>query len=407
MTPSRCREPSGTYQYPMRTWLAIAGTGIDAARLHPLRSLVTITCLVAALLPYLAGIGIARGVEDQAGLAVNFGADLYVSAERLGRPVPIAVSFADELRKIPGVDTVTPRIVGRIELGKERVAAVLVGVPIADFPKELDCVQGRLYSGGNRHELVVGTDLARKLNLRVGTAVPPFYRSRAGERISEVVGIFRSDVSMWQSRLVVTSFETAEHIFDQHGLATDLLVRCRPGYEDRVRATILRDLSRSEARIRVIGRDSVAAMLREGPRHREGVFTALFALAFAVAIMVLLVTSGVGMAERRREVGILKATGWQTDQVLLRSLAESVLLAVAGASVAIILAFVWLRGFNGYWIAGAFLPGVDSLPGFRVPFRLTPAPALIAFVIALAVVMTGSLYGTWRAAIDSPREAMR
>jgi hypothetical protein len=71
------------------------------------------------------------------------------------------------------------------------------------------------------------------------------------------------------------------------------------------------------------------------------------------------------------------------------------------------LAFVWLRAFNGYGIAAAFLPGVDAQPGFRVTFRLAPAPALVAFVISLAVVMTGSLYGTWRAAIAAPREAMR
>src|SRR4051812_46413071 len=115
----------------MRTFLAIAGTGVTAARLHPLRTGVTVACLVAALAPYLAGVGVARGLADQAEVAIQSGADMYVSAEQLGRPAPIALAAADELRKIPGVVSVTPRIVGRIELGKDRIPATLVGVPLS------------------------------------------------------------------------------------------------------------------------------------------------------------------------------------------------------------------------------------------------------------------------------------
>src|SRR5262249_15863087 len=104
---------------------------------------------------------------------------------------------------------------------------------------------------------------------------------------------------------------------------------------------------------------------------------------------------------------VLKATGWQTDELLLRSLVESILISLTGASVAVILAVIWLKGFNGYWIAGVFLSGVDAAPAFRLSFRLTPLPALFAFLIAFGVVMMGALYSTWRAATVPPREAMR
>jgi ABC-type lipoprotein release transport system permease subunit len=395
----------------MRTYLEIAGTGLTALLLHPQRALVTTACLVAVLLPYLVGLGLSRGVRDQAEAAARFGADLYVSGEQFGRPAPVPVAAAAEVRKVPGVVAVVPRIVGRVELGKERVGAVLVGVPVKDFPAELACVRGRLYEGGRANELVMGSDLAGRLGLDVGSDLLPFYKSRSGDHISRVVGVFRPDAPLWQARLVVTSFETASAIFDQPGLATDLLVRCRPGYEDEVRRAILHEVALGppggSVRPRVVARDDLALLLPEGPARREGVFTVLFVLAFAVGILVILVTSGFGLSERRREIGILKATGWQTDELLLRSLVESLLITLAGASLAVVLAFVWLRGLNGYGIAGVFLPGVDRAPGFRVPFRLLPVPALLAFLVAFVVVMSGSLYSTWRAATAPPREAMR
>jgi ABC-type lipoprotein release transport system permease subunit len=391
----------------MRRFVEIAWTGVDAARLHPARSLATVAAVLAGLLPYLIGLAISRGVRDAAAESVREGADLYVTGERFGRPVPIPTSTANHLTQIPGVERVVPRIVGRIELGKERVGAVVVGVPPEEWPAGLECVEGRLYTGGPRNELVIGSDLARRLNLTVGSLLPPFYHSREGERVSEVVGLFRSDTAPWASRVIFTSFETAARIFDQPGMATDLLIYCRPGYEAEVGRVIQRDGIGESGQPRVMTRGDAAALLKEGPRRREGVFTLLFALAIAVSVLVVLVTSGFGLAGRRRELGILKATGWQTDELLLRSLVESLILAGLAAALAIILSAIWLKAFNGYWVAGIFLAGAEADPGFRVPSRLMPLPALLATLIAIVVVATGSLYATWRAATASPFEAMR
>src|SRR5262245_30495789 len=394
----------------MRQFFAIARTGVSSILLHPLRSAVTVIALLAVLVPYLVGLGISRGVQEQAGEAVRYGADLYVSGEQFGRPVPLPLSAVKQIQDTVGVEAAVPRIVGRIELGAERISAVLVGVPVDKFPKELECIDGQLYRGGDRNELVVGSDLARRLKLSVGARIPPFYRNPGGEHTSVVVGIVRSDVSLWQARLIVTSFETASRILNQTDRATDVLVWCRSGYQDAVQQALGRTLHFDPAsgiRPRVVAREDLAALLPQGLLHRDGIFTLLFALAFAVAILVILVTSGFGLSERRRDIGILKATGWQTDQLLLRSLVESLLLSLAGAALAVVLAFVWLTVLNGWWIAGVFLAGVDTVPGFQVPFRLLPVPVLLAFLISFVVVMTGSLYSTWRAAIVPPRAVMR
>jgi ABC-type lipoprotein release transport system permease subunit len=391
--------------------LEIARTGATALTLHPLRSLVTGAALVAVLVPYLVGVGLSRGLQDDAEAAVEFGADVYVTGAQFGRMAPLPLSVADEVRRLPGVVAVTPRIVGRIELGRDRVSVVVVGVPLDGLPATLECIEGRLFRGGVRNELVVGSELARRLNLKVGALVPPFYHNRGGERVSEVVGIFHADVSFWQARLIVTSLETAGHLFDQKDRATDLLVHCRPGYAEAVRRAIHQQVKIAAedgpVPLRITTRTELGDLLQADVSQREGVFTVLFVLGFAVGILVILVTSGFGLSERRREIGILKAFGWQTDELLLRSLTESFLISLGAASVSILAAVVWLRGLGGYGIAGVFLPGVDASPGFVPPFRLTPTPVLLAFLIAFVVVMSGSVYSTWRAATAPPREAMR
>ena len=396
----------------MRHLVEIGRTGIVAILLNRLRSAVTIASLVAVLLPYVAGIGLSKGIQDQAEVSIRWGADLYVSGRQFGRNVPLSLEAANQIAQIDGVTNVVPRIIGRIVLGVDREEAVLVGIPREEFPSSISCVEGRLPGAGNLNELVIGTELARRLKLTVGTLIQPFYHSSKGERVSKVVGIFKSDVSLWQARLLFTSFETAGEIFDQREMATDFLVDCRPGYQANVRATILRTLrfpasGSGSVRTTVTAREDLQGLLPTGLLHREGIFNLHFLLVFAVGILVILVTSGFGLAERRREIGILKAMGWQTDEILLRSLVESLMLSLAGASIAVLLAYVWLVWLNGFWLASIFVSNVDTVPTFKVPFRLTPIPVMLSFLISLVVVMTGALYSSWRAAIASPVEAMR
>jgi ABC-type lipoprotein release transport system permease subunit len=391
----------------MRQFLEIARTGLDAALLHPLRSAVCVAALVAILLPYLVGLALAEGLQEEAEASARFGADLYVTGSRFGRPAPVPLSAADALRRIDGVTAVVPRIVGEVALGRDRVSAVLVGMPADHFGPWAECVEGDLPRPAGPNELVVGTGLARQLGLQVGSTIPPFYHNDKGERVSRVVGVFRPDAPVWQAQLVLTTLETAQAVFDQPDLVTDLLVWCRPGYQGAVSRAIEQGLPAAGVRPRVTSREELLALLPQGVRHREGVFNLHFVLAFVVGILVLLVTSGLGLSERRREVGILKATGWQTDEVLLRAAAESLALSLAGACLALLLAWLWLRVGNAWGIAGIFLAGVGAAPDFTVPFRLSPVPALLGFVLSCVLVLTGTLYSSWRAATAPPREVMR
>lgn len=397
----------------MRRFLELLLTGLASVRLHPLCSFVSFSAVVAVLLPYLVGLALAKGLEAEAEASARLGADLYVSGMQFGRSIPIPLTAVSQIRQIEGVTRVVPRIVGEVLVGKDRVHAIVVGMPADQLPAWSACVAGELPQSAGTIEMVIGTTLARRLRLKAGSVLLPFYRNDQGERLSRVVGVFTSDAPLWQASLMLTTFESAAHIFDQPGLATDLLVSCRPGYHDAVSRMVEQSLflsdpaGRGAIRPRVTAREDLLALLPRGLRHREGIFNLHFLLALVVAILVLLVTSGMGLSERRREIGILKATGWQTDEILLRGLAESLGLSLAGACAALLLAWAWLKVLNGYGIAGLFLAGVDTAPDFLVPFRLTPVPVLLGFILSFVVVSTGTLYSAWRAAVAPPREAMR
>lgn len=397
----------------MRSALSVARTGLDAVAHHRLRSAVVVACVVAALLPYLVALGVGHGLLDQAEVSLAEGADLTVTGLRFGRPAPLDLAAVETVRRLPGVTDAWPRVVGEVQLGRDGWPAVVVGVPADRLPASLEAVEGRLFAPGATHELVVGRALASRLALRVGAFVPPFYENERGVKVSRVVGVFRADAPLLESNVVLTSVETALAVFAQQGVATEVLVRCGPDYVPEVRRAILSlrtlggDDGHGPVRPRVVTRDDARAILSAGVLHREGVVGLHFLLAFAVGIPLVLVTSGIGLAERRREVGLLKAVGWHTDQVLLRAGVECLVLAVLAASASVLLAALWLGPLRGTGVAALLLDATDTAPDARIPWRLTPVPVLLASAVALAVVLSGTLVSTWRTAGASPAEALR
>ena len=411
----------------MSAFIEIARTGCTAIGRHPIRSTVTIAAVLSVLVPYLVGMGLAEGIRQEALVAIGSVdgpdatalPDLYVSGSRFGRRVPIRLSAVEQISSFEGVVRVVPRIVGRVTLGAKDIEAILVGLPQEELAEAVDGTKiGRVIDGelptsepGGAPQLVLGSALAGELGQQIGGVIPPILRSSRGEKTPRIVGIFRTDSSMWQSRVVLTTFETAAELFDQQGLATDLLVHCRAGQPAEVSSRIVREVGgvgdETGIGCEVISRSDLESLLPVGLGHREGVFNLVFVVAFAVAILAILVISGFGLSERRRTIGILKATGWQTDQVLLRGLVEHLLLGLIGATASILLAFVWLKWFNGFWIAGVFVSGLGTSPEIAVPFVLAPVPALLAVLIACLLVTIGSMFSTWRAAVTSPAEAMR
>jgi len=397
----------------MRSTLAVARSGLSAVLLHPLRSAAIVACAAAVLVPFVAGTAVSEGLGDQAADAARFGADLVVTGERFGLPAPLPGSAIETVRRVPGVLSVRPRIVGTVPLGAAAEPAVLVGVEAGAFPGGVRLLEGRLFREGAGNELVVGSRLARRLGLAPGARLPPFYRNRGGERVSEVVGVFRSDLPMWEANLVLCSLETARAVFDERGTATELLVDCREGEEEAVRSAVARlptlaaDPSGEPLRPRVLTRADLRALLAGGAASGQGVFALHFVLLLAAAVPVLVVASGAGLRERRRETGVLKMLGWGTDAVILRALVESLVLAAAGASLSILLAALWLGPLGARGLAAVLLPGADADPGFAVPWRLAPGPAAAGAALSLALILVGTIPASARAASAEPLEAMR
>ncbi len=366
---------------------------------NPGRSLVVFFCLTGVLLPFVAAMAVSQGVREQATVSVAAGADLYVTRSQYGRNGPVALTEIERIQAIPGVVKVIPRIVGRTYLGEE--LAVVVGI---DGAKQSSKISGTV-SQLNVDQLLIAESLARLLDLHPGDS---YHFSLFPALPFTVAGFLEPDLSLWSASMVVIPFQAAAQIFKLPQMASELLVYCRPGTAEHV-AEELSSIGKPwdmTPPLRVQSKTLVERYMQRGFGIQAGTFSMLYVTAFGLAIPALLILSGLGRGRRRQEIGIMKATGWQTLEIMEMIVFENILLALWASIMSLTLAMLWLKLGNGIGIAQLFISGSGLVPDFPIPSQFTPMPALFAFLFSLVLTLLGTMISTWRAAVTPPLTTM-
>jgi ABC-type lipoprotein release transport system permease subunit len=370
---------------------------------NPVRSGIVILSLIALLTPFVTGIAICEGIKSQYKSALQEGGDVYVARDNYGSNAPIELDMMEQIRRIQGVTDVAPRVIGRTYL-KGKFLAVLGTAP-KHFPSSIKIIRG--IKPKAKGEVLLGQKAAQYANLNVGTR---FSMRRSPGQIFEIVGVFTSPCNIWNTDLLLMDFEDASELFGISGKATDLSVMTRPGYEDIV--DIIVRLSEEEAQsdqptLRVQTKELIDRYSRRGFDIKAGVYTGFYCLAFALGIPSIGVISGFGLSERRREIGVMKALGWQTQEVLEMVALENLILSIFSVPFIILAAAGWIYLLNGAGISKFFIASLDIMIPFSVPSRIFPIPVFLGTFLALIMTMVGSIYSTWRTSIVPPSEAMK
>lgn len=132
-------------------------------------------------------------------------------------------------------------------------------------------------------------------------------------------------------------------------------------------------------------------------RTSRGFADAILGLTVIVGTVVVMNTMAMSVLERTRELGVLRALGWQKRQILGLIVRESLLLTLGGG----------MLGAASAWLLIRALALVPSMSAILSIVRFSPATGVRVLVVCLAVGALGGAYPAWRATRLLPVEALR
>lgn len=348
----------------------------------------------------VALLSVAHGLEGSLNRYMEAsGASLTVFSGDAGDLAFSRVRHEDTARiaALPGVDAVARanfalNMSPRLGEGRRTVPFVLC---FGRLPGErlMEKYRGLLRSGRlprGRDEVLAGSFVADRLGLAVGDRLPLFSKTYLGIPEYRVAGVYHSDIAWENAGLIVHAEVLAEYL-NQPGSYPLVFVYTAPDRREAVRERIATEMPHLVAMPASEFTDRFAAQTEILDE-----FLVLFTIiALAVGALGVLNTMMMSVAERTREIGMLRALGWSRGRVLRAILLEGVLLSCLGGAAGL----------------GLGVAGTEAL------LRLFPEALLVAdyrpgiFAMGCAVAVGGgllaALYPAWRAANLRPVEALR
>jgi ABC-type lipoprotein release transport system permease subunit len=322
-----------------------------------------------------------------------------------GRPALFPVSDVARVSAHPSVRSARARVWGYLYLSALEGNVTVIAIDDAGT-LGLDALDA--LSAG---EAILGSGVARSLGLRVGDRV-----AMATEAVEEPGGlpspifltvraVLPPETALLANDVVLTTDAEARRLLGvPEGEAVDVAVDVFPPEESTVVAAAI---SHELPGVRVIERESLARTFELTNDTRAGLLSATLVPALiAFLLLAWERLSGLG-PEERREIGVLKAVGWSTSDVLSARMTETGLVALLGTTLGLVLAYVHAFVLGAPLLVPALLGWSNLRPSLVIPPSTDPME-LVALVAAVVVPFVGiAIVPAWRAAMIDPDRALR
>ncbi|NTU71735.1 MAG: FtsX-like permease family protein [Coriobacteriia bacterium] len=364
---------------------------------------------VLTTLAITLGVALIFGLNGMMpGLADVFTKTLFAAAGQVDLTVSgssggtFDASAADQVAHVPGIAVASPSV--RRSVGMPNGTAVsvitLVGVDprTAQKVRSFGLASGRMLNDGDYGQVVIGTDTATKLGLHVGSALK--IPTVSGTEPFSVVGLLASGSSPSAPEVYVTLAE-AQRMTGVGNTISTVEARLDPGAD---RAAVEAAVRRKLGSDYVVGGLSNESSLLASVQTANYMFTFFGVFALIMGGFIILNTFGTLVAERRHDIGMLRAIGASRNTILGVFLIQSVMQGVLGTVVGIV---------SGYLLTLAALQFYNPILRDIMHINADVSPSysagtwVSAIVLGIGVTVAAAVIPARRAASITPLEALR
>jgi len=415
----------------------IGGLSLGALKQRRLRSALTILGIMIGSAVVVGLVGATQGLSDSiTGELGKLGSD-SITMRSSSDSFRLTATEERLITRIPNIRYVIPMYQGAVQLtsGRETKQVIIYGVNQDYLPILLDGItvdEGTFVSRFDAGGMVLGSDVANP----AGEAVP---FARLNQAVTAEVTQFVGDELETTKRTFVVRGIVAEYgptfsINIDTGVAISLdAARALLGQSSYtaiiIKASSPDHVEQVVAQLEEMFGEDVSIITSQQILDIVGSITGIISLFLGGIAGISLVVAGIGIAnimfvavmERTREIGVLKALGFQRGDILWLFIMEALLTGFIGGILGIGLGILFGYGITSLVGGGGPPEGSEDFGGNGGGFggdpsgfsEITLAPSfdpsllLIALGFAVLIAVIAGLYPSWKASKMNPVEALR
>jgi ABC-type lipoprotein release transport system permease subunit len=333
-----------------------------------------------------------HSIKKEASIILKDAPEMVVQRMVAGRHDLIPLSYSEKIREIRGVGSVRGRLWGYYY---DPIVGANYTLIVPQDGEEVSLSTGTI---------AIGQGVSRTRLASEGDTLE--FKAYDGNIFElGVKRILSSESELISSDLVLITEDDFRKLFGTPGgFATDITVQVR---NPREIETVALKIATLFPDARLILREEILRTYDTVFNWRGGIMIVIFSGAFlAFAIFAWDKASGLSL-EERREIGILKAIGWETSDVILMKSWEGMVISLSSFLTGIILAYVHIFIASSVLFEPALKGWAVLYPHFKlVPF-IDASQVATLFFLTVVPYTVATIVPSWRAATVDPDEVMR
>lgn len=373
-------------------------TSLFRRRYKSLAIITAFTIVVTALASILL---FSDSLKIEAAYVLESAPDLIVQRTVGGRHDLIPIEYAEKIKKIPGVGTVSPRYWGYYYDPLTEANYTVQGID-ANTKKTLQLLDGRLPS--SNEECAIGAGVAEIKKTGTGGELILVDSSNTGV-LYEVVGVFRTDSSLLTNDLIILPNDAVIDFFGYPPRkATDVAVQV---YNKNELQTVATKVKKILPDSRPITKTELVRTYEMVFNWRSGMMLTVFSAAL-IAFCILAFDKATGIsADEKQEIGILKALGWGTSEVLALKFWEGLIISLTSFLLGTLAGYIHVFNFDAFFLATVIKGWSVVFPDFHLTPHLDLYLVFTLGFLTIIPYVASTVVPAWKTAITDPETIMR
>ena len=377
----------------MRRWIERQRNILDftlSSLLRRKRKNIALISVYILVVFFLASVlFFTHSIRKEASIILKASPEMIIQRLVAGRHELIPMSYMDKIKEIRGVSSVKARLWGYYY------------DPIVGANYTLIVPEDRQLNTG---KITIGEGISRTRLVFEGDTME--FRTYNGVLIDlEIKSRISSQSELISSDLILISENDFRRLFGTpKGYATDLTLQVK---NLRELSTIAIKIAELLPDTRQILRDEILRTYDAVFNWRGGILVVIL-LGAMLAFIIFAWDKASGLSlEERKEIGILKAIGWETSDVILMKFWEGMVVSLSSFLLGVIFAYVHVF-FASSMLFEPVLKGWAVLyPKFRIIPFIDASQIAALFFLTVIPYTVATIIPSWRAATVDPDTVMR
>lgn len=342
----------------------------------------------------------------------------YKDEQKMRQTVPDILALTERVRsKFPDSRVAARGSTFALLASEERTYGVAIYGVEAEFEPGVSSIpglvdKGRFLASNDANEIVIGSVLARNLQVDVGDELTLLGSGLDGSfaaNVVDIAGIFDSGVKDIDRNIVEVPLGLFQETFFMQGAGHQIVVVAANRDDVAAMQTQMQALLPPSSDLVVLDWDTLQPGLKQAI---QADMTSSFFLYFVLVVLVafsVLNTQLMSVLERTREFGIVMALGLRPGKLGRLVLLETAIMGCIGFMLGAIAGALLTSWFGSH---GLSIPGMDEMAAqFNLPARMYPQLNSLTLLAGPAIVflftLLAAIYPAVRLNWQKPVDAMR